>query len=238
MDSGIVLGLAKVDPSGTASLHVALGSGIHKLSASFLASGSFAPSASPDLLEQWPASGAGFVLNIGSKSVTLTMEPSIFPVSVVAQQGFQQEVRLSCTNLTLGYACSFMPDSLQGGGSSLASIQRTAVVRKGITKEPRNTPAWEFAFFVLVGSASVRSASWRSKRHLMLLVLVFSFVVLTSCGVSPSAQVQQMGIATIQSTSGQGASAIIHSAQIELKLAISESDSVISSDGIAKALRH
>jgi len=238
MDSGIVLGLAKVDPSGTASLHVALGSGIHKLSASFLASGSFAPSASPDLLEQWPASGAGFVLNIGSKSVTLTMEPSIFPVSVVAQQGFQQEVRLSCTNLTLGYACSFMPDSLQGGGSSLASIQRTAVVRKGITKEPRNTPAWEFAFFVLVGSASVRSASWRLKRHLMLLVLVFSFVVLTSCGVSPSAQVQQMGIATIQSTSGQGASAIIHSAQIELKLAISESDSVISSDGIAKALRH
>jgi hypothetical protein len=163
-------------------------------------------------------------LNIDGRLLILTPEGSSpIPVSIVPEQGFQQEIRLSCANdLPAGYICAFSPVSLRGGGVSSMTIQRSGLVGETFRRSRWNGAAWGFVVFVLVGSLSVGSMAGRSSLRLAILLVVFSLAFLTGCGTSALSQRYQMRVLTIQSTLGLGSSSIVHSAQVELEVTVPE----------------
>ena len=214
LDSGNILGNAPVDGSGRAALTAALGSGAHNLSASFTGNSPLAPGVSPELLEQWPASGPGFSLQVGADSLRASQTVS---VSVLPLSGFQQKVQLSCADgLPAGYACAFSPTSLNGGGVSWLTIQNS-----GLAELPSKSRGLQAAALSLFALCFAGVLSRRNSRVFAMFVVISSFVLLAGCGGS-SGERSQIQVLSIRATSGSGSSTIVHSAQVRLNIESSQ----------------
>jgi hypothetical protein len=216
MDSGAILGKASTDEGGTATLVLpALSSGTHNLSASFQSSMPFAASVSPDYEEKWPASGPGFFLGLGANELVLDGQASIdVPIVITSISGFQQQVQLSCSDgLPDGYTCSFAPGTINGEGSSILTIRRALTSRTQASSLGIECALLGGLF--LIGTVFVSRRP--SCRYLALAVIVGCVSWLGACGAS-SRDSREIRVLSIRASSGFGVTAIIHSAQLELKV--------------------
>jgi hypothetical protein len=218
LDNGVILGSAGADEFGRAQLTVGvLGSGAHRLSASFAGNSDFAPSASPEIQDQWPETGAGYSLSLDANSLHLSRSGSDSArLNVVPESDFAQKVKLSCASgWPEGFSCSFSPEILDGGGSATLSIRPLAGTVESVSSLMLISGlAFGLFAFVLLGSGS----SKRFSRGL-IVVLCCGCGFMASCVTRPSSQapIQNM-ILTIRATSGSGTDAIIHSTQVTLIL--------------------
>ena len=212
LDGGNILGSAATNGSGTSTLPVpALAGGTHNLSASFSGASQFAPSVSPELLEQFPTGKSGFWLTVGANSLDVTgarSQPVL--VTVVPTAGFQQRVQLSCASgVPSGYQCSFSPASLYSGKSYLQVRASSRAAAR------RTNSAWLFGTTLGIFAFLVIGAMPRRVHGLALLVACLSFLIVTGCGnpSTPSGQPQMM-VLSVRATAGTGGGTIVHSAQI------------------------
>jgi hypothetical protein len=221
LDNGNVLASVSTNDSGNACLTVPLlGGGVHNLSASFAGNSQFAPSVSPDLLEQSPASGSDFSLIIAANSVDVTPAGSQ-PVllTVVPTAGFQQPAQLACVDgVPAGYECSFSPAFLSGGNSYLRiQASSNAALKHTNGGALYGTAIGIFSFFV-IGVVGRRRVCC-----LVLLIGCLGLTIMTGCGnPSTSAREPQMMVLSIRAATGTGGSNIVHSAQILLNVHSSE----------------
>jgi hypothetical protein len=213
LDDGNILGSAATNGSGSASLAVpALNIGSHNLSASFAGTSRFAPSVSPELLEQFPATGAGFSLSVPTNSIDLTpagSQPIL--LTVVPAAGFQQQVLLSCADgVPHGYECDFSPTLLAGGNSYL----RIEASPQAATK--RTQSAWPFGPTIGICSVLLFGVAKRRRIHLLLLLVAcLDFMIMAGCGNPPTSPGQaQIMVLSIRATAGTGGGTIVQSAQI------------------------
>jgi Bacterial Ig-like domain (group 3)/FG-GAP-like repeat/FG-GAP repeat len=217
LDDGNILGSTTTNGSGFASLTVpALGGGVHNLYASFAGASQFAPTVSPELLEQFPAGATGFSLSFATSSVDVTSAGSqTILVTIVPTAGFQQPVELSCASgVPSGYECSFSPASLYAGNSYLR-IQASAKAAVERTGAGALYGALLGVFsFLLIGAVSLR------RPHcLVLLMACLWLTVMPGCGNPPSSSASpQMMVLSIQATARNGGATIVHSAQILLNV--------------------
>ena len=213
LDDGNILGSAATNGSGSASLAVpALKIGSHNLSASFAGTSRFAPSVSPELLEQFPATGAGFSLSVPTNSIDLTpagSQPIL--LTVVPAAGFQQQVLLSCADgVPHGYECDFSPTLLAGGNSYL----RIEASPQAATK--RTQSVWPFGPTIGICSVLLFGVAKRRRIHLLLLLVAcLDFMIMAGCGNPPTSPGQaQIMVLSIRATAGTGGCTIVQSAQI------------------------
>jgi hypothetical protein len=222
LDSGQILASVATDGSGTATLPVtALSSGVHALSASFVGTAEFAPSVSPELMEQWPATGPGFSLGIAENFVPVVGASSEnVQLTITPAAGFGQQVQLSCSaGLPSGYSCIFSPASLDAGGTSYLQIHRSL----GLTESHTETRPWFVAVpgifvFLLCLSPIRRTANRRPICFLMLVLSCLSFSILSGCESVSSIDRSQMFVASIQASAGTGTGMIVHTAQITVNI--------------------
>jgi hypothetical protein len=224
LDSGRILGTAAVGPLNDARLPVApMNGSVHTLTASFGGTAQYAPSVSPVLSEQWPASGPGFSLKI-----TVAQNPAVSPavaslqVDVSSLGDFRQAVELSCAGgLPTGYSCVFASASINASGNSSLSIASSA---KSASAKHAALPAWPeitaaFVFALLLGCWT------REPRRLLFLLGTVSFcTALGGCsgGSTPGSVVSQIVVLTVQATAASESQVTIHSAQIPVRLPASE----------------
>ena len=223
LDGGAVLGKARVDTSGTASLTApALRNGVHNFIASFTGEAQLAPAASPALAEQLPDNEHRFSLTVSAKSADLTSSgsPDVL-FTVVPTAGFQQPIQLSCADgVPVGYKCSFSPDRLFSGNSSLRIVPpsetKVARTRAILTYGPVGIFCLSF---LLAGIQN---------RHKLgpftaLCLTVLSFGLIVGCGNPSNSSAQpQMIVLSTRATAGTGDGQVIHSAQILLYIRRSE----------------
>jgi hypothetical protein len=218
LDDGNLLGSAATNGSGTASLSVPLANGVHNLSASFAGASQFAPGVSPELLEQFPATGGGFSLRIGTGSVDLSpagSQPIL--LTVVPTAGFQQQVQLSCTDgVPAGYECSFSPALLYGGNSFLRIQPASRLAGKRPNTSPWYGPAAGIFSLLLIGAMTRRPDPCRG-----LLIAALALISMTGCG-NPSISRPQMMVLSMRATAGIGGGTIVHSAQILVNIGPAE----------------
>jgi hypothetical protein len=212
LDDGNILGTATANGSGTASLAVpVLSAGAHRLSASFAGGSPFAPSVSPELLEQFPVRGSGFSLSVATDTLDVTpwgSQPAL--VTVVPIADFQQPVQLSCMDgVPAGYDCSFTPASLYGGNSDL----RIQVSSKSATTHTRAGPPYGpvvgILSLLLIGTASRHRTAGR-----LFLMVCLSFMMMSGCGNPSSSGKPRMMVLSVRATAGTGVNAVVHSAEI------------------------
>jgi len=221
LDAGVILGSAQVTSSGVATIPFQPGTGLHVLTASFAGTSTAAPSVSPALNEQWPSSGPGFSLQIAAQAnPSNSSAAASFLVSVLPDGAFRQALTLSCSNdLPEGYSCEFAPTSLTGSGNSMLQIvpgSKTASMHR----TPAPWPGVLLAFgcvLLLGGGKNLHS------RILLVFFRCFIVISLTGCGsaTTPS-QATQAVVLTVQASTGSGPQAIIHSAQIPVRLPVGE----------------
>jgi len=218
LDNGLILGTAETDRSGQAALPVgALTSGAHDLAASFAGGPRFAPSASPELRDQWPAAGPGFTLVLGRGPLRAGAggsEP--LPVTIAAIADFQGQVQLSCgNNLPAGYSCFFSPGTLPGSGTSLLVIQPATIAASSRAGQP-----WLLSAALGLSLLSLLLATGERRRGTVFLcVFLFCGAVggLAGCAQPvESGSPPQMRVLTVQAQSGSGAALISHSAQVAI----------------------
>jgi hypothetical protein len=213
LDHGNILGSAATNGSGSAFLAVpALNIGSHNLSASFSGTSRFAPSVSPELLEQFPATGAGFSLSVPSNSIDLTRAGSQpILITVVPAAGFQQKVLLSCADgVPHGYECDFSPALLVGGNSYL----RIEASPQAATRRIQST--WPFGPTIGIFSVFLFGVVKRRRIHLLLLVVAcLDFMIMAGCGNPATSSGQsQIIVLSIRATAGTGGGTIVQSVQI------------------------
>jgi hypothetical protein len=219
LDSGIVLGSTATGDSGAATFPISMLSiGNHNLSASFAGTSNFSPSASPELLEQWPAGGPGFSLGIAAKvSPGIDDSSNSFLISVVPDAGFDQVIQLSCVgNLPFGSRCVFSAPSIKTGGTSYLLIQSStkAVGIRTPTKRWFGALPGVLALLLFLYSFT-RSLSHHRVRVLASLLACLSFSILTGCGSSSSSGgASQMFVVSIHASSGTSAGTIVHTTQV------------------------
>jgi hypothetical protein len=192
LDNGVVVGTAETDRSGQARLRVGvLASGIHGLVASFAGGPRFAPSASPEMQNQWPASGPEFAVMLGAGPLRVTAAGSEpLPISIIPTANFQNQVQLSCgSGLPTGYTCNFSPATLSGGGTSLLVVEPGT---KSAERRPEMMPLFGTAL-ALFSLISVRSRGRRRSGFLWILMFCFALGLANGCA-SPSESRARMQI--------------------------------------------
>jgi hypothetical protein len=215
LDNGLIVGLAGVGPTGMAILKIGtMASGTHSLSASFAGGLDFAPSASPEFRDQWPDTGPGFFLKLGTRVLRSTSSGSyLLPVTIVPIASFEQTVQLSCPDASRqGFTCSFSLGTINSRGTSILTIQShgRAAVLHGM---PLYFAAFGFVSLFFLGIPGRRS------RGLLLGYSCLILIVLAGCSVASSPGVPaQSAVLTIRATSGTGAEMIIHSTQVTVFL--------------------
>jgi len=223
LDQGAILGTAETDGAGLANLRIkALPSGVHSLTASFSGASLFAPSVSSEIRAQWPQTGPGFALQLGSQFLRVAPgRTGALRVSVVPIGAYNQQVQLSCAGgVPTGYGCSFSPATLSGGGTSTLTI-RTLATRaeaNGARSLSERAPFYGLAlgliFFFVTGAAGRRM---HAVQLLLLLICCCTISLLGGCSVAPPAGTGvQKAVLTIRALSGSGSGAIVQSTQVVL----------------------
>jgi hypothetical protein len=212
LDNGNILGSSTSDDSGTATLIIpSLAVGVHNLYASFAGSAHFAPSVSPVLTEELPAAGGSFLVTESRQMIDLTSatEQGIV-LGVAPTAGFEGTVHLSCSaGIPEGYSCSFSPESLASGNSSLWLQPR---VKSEGRRERNALYATAFGIFCFALITYVRRTSLAPFAAMSLLWVC---LLLTGCGTHYlSPKPAQMTVLSIRATSGSAASLIVKSVQI------------------------
>jgi hypothetical protein len=210
LDSGTVLGTARQDgPSGATLAAPILGPGMHTLYASFSGASGFAPASSPALVEQIPPSGDTFFLRLSEDSIDMSQSQTL-QLMISPESGFQDGVQLSCVDgVPADYACVFSPASLFGGSSTLR-LQRRSSVANGQTAPLLFAPIAGIALLFLR-----KNARRRGRRSIVIAMSLIAIVA--ACG-NPSTPPPQLSILTIRASAGLGSAAVIHSAQIVVKV--------------------
>ena len=210
LDNGTILGTARADDSGTAVLPISpLAGGTHNLFASFNGDSQYAPSASPALLEQFPAGNPGFNVSVSGNSLFLEHGVSnSIALTIVPVSGFRQQVKLACVNgVPPGYECSFSPSSLYSGSSYLT-------IRP--LSHPPKAPGRSRGFFlsgvVILSFTLVGAANRRRIRYLPVLLVI----AMTACGNPYTSAEPKIMVLSVQATAGSCMSEVIHSQQIGL----------------------
>jgi hypothetical protein len=212
LDNGSILGSSASDISGTATLTIPrLAAGLHSLYATFAGTPQFAPSVSPLLTEALPAAGEAFSLTESAHVIDLTSatEQGIV-LAIVPTAGFEGTERLSCSvGVPAGYSCSFSPESLASGNSSLRLLPQTKSMARRETNAFYAVGFGIFCFVLITGLRRT-GAAHSAKISLILICLLFS-----DCGnPSISTKPAQMTVLSIQATSGSVAPRIVKSVQI------------------------
>jgi len=218
LDSGLILGTAQVNSSGVAILPLArVSSGAHSLTASFGGTSELAPSVSPVLNDQWPASGPGFFLRIAKQEDSLAAGAAAsLRVSVVPVGNSPQPIELSCANgLPEGYSCVFFPAVLAGSGDSSLHIVRET---SGAHTRQRlgSWPSIAIAFVSIL-----LMESWKNSRSRVLIVLVTIAILgsVSGCGGSSRWMAPpQTFVLTVQASMRTGTAAVVNSGQIAVQL--------------------
>jgi hypothetical protein len=213
LESGRILGTAPTDAFGRAVLPISTSSGgTRTFSASFAGSSQFAPAVSPESMEQWPPSGAGFSIDLSSESLSVGVSRSEkLPITIVPIGNFKQSVRFSCVSQSPdGYTCEFLPRALTGGGTTYLSLQQSgAPPDKSRTGMP--------GYGIAVGLFALLLAFKPARRSRCLLILLVTLNLL-SVGCGDPVRQPQAQVISIRATSGAGSGMIIHSAQVLIKV--------------------
>ena len=211
IDNGTIVGAAETNPSGTAILPVgALPSGVHSFTASFGGNAEFAASVSPELYDEWPATGPGFGLSLGARAVQVTPAGSdSLQISIEPLPNFGQLVTLSCSaGLPDGDVCDFTPGTLTGGGVSTLTIRPQTKIAKRSSRSIS-------LYAILCGIVSILLlCGQRRSRALVVLLVCCALGAATGCGTASART--RMVVLTIRAVSGTGSSAIVRSAQTVL----------------------
>jgi hypothetical protein len=213
LDQGSVLGKAMSDSSGAALLLTSsLSSGVHKLSASFSGNSQFAPAVSPELVEQWPPSGPGFSMELSGESISAGAAHSEqLPIRVTPVGSFRQRVQFACgLGVPSGYKCVFSPSSLEGDGTTYLTLQ-------AVRKSTRNAPGSSWLYGSALGFLALFVTRRRDRRCLVAFLVGMSLMS-GGCGNPHHLDQPQLQVLSIQASSGSGASLIIHSAQVIVKI--------------------
>ncbi|MHB8486103.1 MAG: hypothetical protein ACYDCM_10300 [Candidatus Acidiferrales bacterium] len=149
-------------------------------------------------------------------------------VSVVPIGAFNQQVQLSCVDgVPVGYACSFSPATLHGGGISMLTIESLANANGARFLSEKASfcgLAIGLVSFFLIGTLGRRS---HTMQLLLLLVCccTISLLGLAGCAAAPATQsVAQKAVLTVRASSGSGPDAIDQSTQIVLVILKAKSD--------------
>jgi hypothetical protein len=213
LDNGSIFGTAETDATGAASLDVGvLASGTHSLTASFGGNAAFSPTVSPELYAQWPQTGPGFSLNLSGGGFRVRTSEPIF-ITIEGMTDFDQQVQLSCASgLPRAYSCDFSPAVVTGRGVSTLTIvpQRNA-------GSPLIGRILFGAFVIGIGLVILPAGRSRALQLAVRLSICCILSVVSACSVA-SPQTEQAAVVTIRATSGTGANAIVHSAQIQVFL--------------------
>jgi len=220
LDSGIILGTAHVSSTGVALLQLeGIGSGTHTLTAGFSGPSQLAPSVSPTLNEQWPASGPRFFLRatIQPNSATAGAAASL-KVSVVPIQNSTQAIELSCANgLPEGYTCIFSPAVLVG------SVDSSLHIVRGASSSHSQLPSWPVLAIAFVSIVFMGSRRGSLSRLLILFTGIALFGLMSGCGeFRQSMEIVKTSVITIQASSGSGAAVILHSTQVPVQLQVAK----------------
>jgi hypothetical protein len=211
LDAGRILGTATPDSSGIAVLHTtSLGSGNHTLSASFSGDSQFAPTVSPDLVEQAPLNGPDFSIELSSDTLSVSGGHSgRLPILITPRGNFQQSVQFPCgAGMPTGYVCVFSPSSIQGGGISYLTLQPA-------TTSPASARFHTSLYGLTMCLLTLFAVCGRKRPVRWLLAFAVGLTLLfTACGTSTQHLVQpQLQVLSIRATSGSDTGLIIHSAQ-------------------------
>jgi hypothetical protein len=218
LDNGVILASAQIDASGMATSSVGiLSSGIHNLTASFAGEPEFAPAVSPLIQDQWPQTGPGFSLNVGTRTLELESQGSDpLRLAITPLGSFAQQVQLTCVaGVPATYACEFSPDTLAGGGASTLTLRSQASMT-------HSSPEFLPLFAIVIGLVStvlVVAKRRRPARLFFASTACCALAALAGCGATvPPSNGTQIVVLTIQASSGAGSTQIIHSAQVAVKL--------------------
>jgi hypothetical protein len=221
LDDGVILGTVALDGTGVARLQLAqLTGGAHTFSASYSGTSQFAPSASPILNEQWPASGPAFALQIQpSATLAVAGAATSFQITVSPFGNFQQMVKLSCASgLPQGYSCEFSPSGIAGAGNSSLNIISSAKN----AASPWSPKLWPAA--TLLGMCAMLLGISRRRRNPRLVwALAACSLLLTSAGcgnAAPSSTKLRTFVVTVQAEAGRGTNAVVHGAEIQMHLRV------------------
>jgi hypothetical protein len=212
LDGGVILGSAKTDATGSASLTIPLpASGAHSFTASFSGDSQFAPSVSPELQELWPDSGPAFSVAINPVIMNAAAGTAAGELSLTAAGPLQDPIQLSCASgLPAGYSCTFSPATLSQSGVSEVSIRRSVVSSN--TAPARNTLPSSLAF-VAVLMAGIFIVPRRRALTAMAMLCFLGLSFLSGCG-GREQQASQIAVVTVQATSGTGQVRSVHAAQL------------------------
>lgn len=211
---GSVLGEVFTNREGTATLDLSAipASGQHKWWASYAGTSAFAPSASPALEESWQNGGPAFTLSLDTNTVSVSsVRPAQIHIRVVASSA--QTTALSCASgLPLGYSCTFTPASLSGSGTATLTISAVHDTVAG----SQTTGGWVMTLCLLAFLPALRR---RGLRWLIVMIALVPMIALSGCSTPLTEQRgAQMSILVIESTSGSGSGAVIHSSQVTLRV--------------------
>jgi hypothetical protein len=203
LDSGSIIGTASLDSSGRATLAFANTGGTHILRASFAGNVRLAPSVSPPIEEDGPATAGGFSLTVDGMAVT-----------VVPGAGFHSNVALSCDGVPDAYTCTLTPSSLVRGGTAYLRVTAKPSVpaSTGWRSNLARHGMLSLAVCVFFVAASRR-------RRWLLLMTCACMIVLFGCGTARTVQdpASPAAVVTIRASSMQSNPPIVHSVQVLLR---------------------
>jgi len=211
LSDGEVLGTATVSASGSAVLpSSAVGTGAHKVYASFHGNTLLAPSVSPALDVDWPTLRPDFLVTAAA------LQPGVAEVTLTGNTpGFKASVAFSCGDgVPNGYGCTFTPSSLNGSGVSRLSLRRV----RANAGTARHRP-WTALGFALMGVAFCAASGRRRRaRNFVLMVALSTAAFTAGCGLQDAAPRQESAVITVRATSHAGTTSETHSTQVVLTL--------------------
>ncbi len=218
-DGATQVGEATIISGGTATLELAaVLPGTRYITAVYPGSATFGPSAGSTLLQGPSTTAPDFSLRLSSPTVILRGQQTSVQISVGSLNGFNQQVRLSCSSETTDLSCSFQPASVMGGGTSTLTIAMMQQTSSSFVPHATIPPAarWLWPVAVLVfGLVLLLAPGRRVKRIALPALVVLCLVIVPGCG-GHKASAPIAFTATVTATSVQAGVPVVHSVDIQV----------------------
>ena len=124
LDGATSLGPGTLNTSGSTTFSTStLSAGTHSITAQYGGDANFATSTSTALSINITAPAGNFTLSVSPSSVTVTPSPAgMAVVTVTPTNGFNQQVRFSCSNVPEGIDCEFEPHFVTPNGGPVTTM--------------------------------------------------------------------------------------------------------------------